>query len=146
MRVAEGRPALGARALGQVLRLPGPEARTRPGGPCALASADVHTLLLWQVLDGASLMPKGPPKVKRRARIPDKPNYSLNLWSIMKNCIGRELSKIPMPVGLRQGPPWVPWESSSQCRLRREEHSVESCHCRDPPTAEVSGPEGGALR
>lgn len=50
------------------------------------------------MLDGASLVPKGPPKVKRRVRIPDKPNYSLNLWSIMKNCIGRELSKIPMPV------------------------------------------------
>lgn len=89
-------------------------------GACALASADAHTLLLWQVLDDASLMPKGPPKVKRRVRIPDKPNYSLNLWSIMKNCIGRELSKIPMPVGLKQGPHWVPWESSCQCPLRRE--------------------------
>lgn len=54
-------------------------------------------------------MPQDPPKVKRRARIPDKPNYSLNLWSIMKNCIGRELSKIPMPVGVRAGwPPRVP--------------------------------------
>lgn len=56
------------------------------------------------MLDGASPVPQGPPKVKRRVRIPDKPNYSLNLWSIMKNCIGRELSKIPMPVGARQGP------------------------------------------
>ncbi|KFP64361.1 Oxysterol-binding protein 1, partial [Cariama cristata] len=37
------------------------------------------------------------PKKRRRTRIPDKPNYSLNLWSIMKNCIGKELSKIPMP-------------------------------------------------
>lgn len=55
--------------------------------------------LLWQVLDGASLVPKGSSKVKRRVRIPNKPNYSLNLWSIMKNCIGRELSRIPMPVG-----------------------------------------------
>ncbi|XP_040475347.1 oxysterol-binding protein 2 [Ursus maritimus] len=54
------------------------------------------------VLDGASLVPKGPPKVKRRVRIPDKPNYSLNLWSIMKNCIGRELSKIPMPVNFNE--------------------------------------------
>lgn len=44
-------------------------------------------------------MPKDSCKVKRRVRIPDKPNYSLNLWSIMKNCIGRELSRIPMPVG-----------------------------------------------
>ncbi|MEQ2199613.1 hypothetical protein XENOCAPTIV_005389 [Xenoophorus captivus] len=34
----------------------------------------------------------------RRSRIPDKPNYSLNLWSIMKNCIGKDLSRIPMPV------------------------------------------------
>ena len=33
-----------------------------------------------------------------RTRVPDKPNYPLNLWSIMKNCIGKELSKIPMPV------------------------------------------------
>uniref|UniRef100_G1P881 Oxysterol-binding protein n=1 Tax=Myotis lucifugus TaxID=59463 RepID=G1P881_MYOLU len=54
------------------------------------------------VQDGASLTPKGPPKVKRRVRIPDKPNYSLNLWSIMKNCIGRELSKIPMPVNFNE--------------------------------------------
>lgn len=41
------------------------------------------------------------PKKRRRTRIPDKPNYSLNLWSIMKNCIGKELSKIPMPVSER---------------------------------------------
>ncbi|XP_043292379.1 oxysterol-binding protein 2 isoform X6 [Cervus elaphus] len=54
------------------------------------------------MLDDASLVPQGPPKVKRRVRIPDKPNYSLNLWSIMKNCIGRELSKIPMPVNFNE--------------------------------------------
>ncbi|XP_077102129.1 oxysterol-binding protein 1 isoform X4 [Siphateles boraxobius] len=42
------------------------------------------------------------PMRKRRARIPDKPNYSLNLWSIMKNCIGKELSKIPMPVNFNE--------------------------------------------
>ena len=33
-----------------------------------------------------------------RRQIPDKPDISINLWSIMKNCIGKELSKIPMPV------------------------------------------------
>ncbi|TEA23505.1 hypothetical protein DBR06_SOUSAS910195 [Sousa chinensis] len=54
------------------------------------------------VLDSTSLVRQGPPKVKRRVRIPDKPNYSLNLWSIMKNCIGRELSKIPMPVNFNE--------------------------------------------
>ncbi|XP_048199262.1 oxysterol-binding protein 2 isoform X2 [Perognathus longimembris pacificus] len=54
------------------------------------------------VLDSASIGTKGSSKVKRRARIPDKPNYSLNLWSIMKNCIGRELSRIPMPVNFNE--------------------------------------------
>ncbi len=40
------------------------------------------------------------PRRQRRTHVPDKPNYSLNLWSIMKNCIGKELSKIPMPVSV----------------------------------------------
>ncbi|TWW58822.1 oxysterol-binding protein 1-like isoform X2 [Takifugu flavidus] len=42
------------------------------------------------------------PLRKRRTRIPDKPNYYLNLWSIMKNCIGKELSKIPVPVNFNE--------------------------------------------
>ncbi|XP_069484927.1 oxysterol-binding protein 1 [Ambystoma mexicanum] len=41
-------------------------------------------------------------KKEKRTRIPQKPNYSLNLWSIMKNCIGKELSKIPMPVNFNE--------------------------------------------
>jgi hypothetical protein len=36
--------------------------------------------------------------------VPDKPNYPLNLWSIMKNCIGKELTKIPMPVSTHACP------------------------------------------
>ncbi|XP_037673055.1 oxysterol-binding protein 2 isoform X2 [Choloepus didactylus] len=58
----------------------------------------------WSVADSVldSASPGRPSKVKRRMRIPDKPNYSLNLWSIMKNCIGRELSKIPMPVNFNE--------------------------------------------
>lgn len=39
---------------------------------------------------------------QRRVRVPDKPNYPLNLWSIMKNCIGKDLSKIPMPVNFNE--------------------------------------------
>lgn len=44
------------------------------------------------------------PKVvrKRRTRVPDKPHYPLNLWSIIKNCIGKDLSKIPMPVNFNE--------------------------------------------
>jgi hypothetical protein len=38
----------------------------------------------------------------RRARIPPRPNASVSLWSIMKNCIGKELSKIPMPVNFNE--------------------------------------------
>ncbi|KAL3182614.1 hypothetical protein MRX96_034530 [Rhipicephalus microplus] len=39
---------------------------------------------------------------KRRTRIPEKPSCSLSLWSIMKNCIGKELTKIPMPVNFNE--------------------------------------------
>ncbi|XP_017849038.1 oxysterol-binding protein 1-like [Drosophila busckii] len=39
---------------------------------------------------------------QRRTCVPDKPNYPLNLWSIMKNCIGKDLSKIPMPVNFNE--------------------------------------------
>ncbi|XP_038618518.1 oxysterol-binding protein 2 isoform X2 [Tachyglossus aculeatus] len=60
----------------------------------------------WNVEDSVFESPQptktNPPKVKRRTRIPNKPNYSLNLWSIMKNCIGKELSKIPMPVNFNE--------------------------------------------
>ncbi len=46
----------------------------------------------------ANNLAAGAVKRQRRTRIPEKPNYSLNLWSIMKNCVGKELTKIPMPV------------------------------------------------
>lgn len=38
----------------------------------------------------------------RRKSIPERPNHSLNLWSFMKNCIGKELTKIPMPVNFNE--------------------------------------------
>ena len=34
----------------------------------------------------------------RRKTISPRPNARINLWTIMKNCIGKELTKIPMPV------------------------------------------------
>lgn len=42
------------------------------------------------------------PLMKRRMKIADKPNHPLNLWSIIKNCIGKDLSKIPMPVNFNE--------------------------------------------
>ncbi|XP_067650187.1 oxysterol-binding protein 1-like isoform X1 [Haliotis asinina] len=61
------------------------------------------------------------PKRVRRRRIPDKPNFSLNLWSIMKNCIGRELSKIPMPVNFNE----------PLSMLQRLTEEFEYTHCLD---------------
>ena len=39
---------------------------------------------------------------QRRATVPEKPNISFSLWSIMKNCIGKDLSKIPVPVNFSE--------------------------------------------
>ncbi|KAF6778716.1 hypothetical protein AHF37_01852 [Paragonimus kellicotti] len=47
-------------------------------------------------------VPRRKSVLTRRTTIPPKPNYSLNLWSIMKNCIGKELTKIPMPVNFSE--------------------------------------------
>uniref|UniRef100_A0A670ZQY1 Oxysterol-binding protein n=2 Tax=Pseudonaja textilis TaxID=8673 RepID=A0A670ZQY1_PSETE len=63
--------------------------------PFQVLDASTHTNLGASSKYGVALK-------KRRTQIPDKPNYSLNLWSIMKNCIGKELSKIPMPVNFNE--------------------------------------------
>lgn len=41
-------------------------------------------------------------KKGRRSRVPNRPNYSLNLWSVLKSSIGKDLSKIPMPVNFSE--------------------------------------------
>ncbi len=38
----------------------------------------------------------------RRQRIPDKPNIPISLWSIVKNSIGKDLTKIPIPVNFSE--------------------------------------------
>ncbi|KAL3281019.1 hypothetical protein HHI36_004243 [Cryptolaemus montrouzieri] len=39
----------------------------------------------------------------RRERIPDKPKTSsLTLWNFMRNCVGKDLSQIPMPVNFNE--------------------------------------------
>ena len=37
---------------------------------------------------------------KRRVTISPKPNVRLNLWTFMKNSIGKDLSRIPLPVSM----------------------------------------------
>ena len=34
--------------------------------------------------------------------MPEKPDISFSLWSIMKNSIGKDLSKIPIPVNFSE--------------------------------------------
>ncbi|XP_012279948.1 oxysterol-binding protein 1 isoform X2 [Orussus abietinus] len=74
--------------------------------PVPVASTPDLDNTAWQANNGGET-PTGSgvttvSKRKRRTRVPDKPNYPLNLWSIMKNCIGKELSKIPMPVNFSE--------------------------------------------
>lgn len=75
----------------------------------ALAQADSGFLTPDPVNNGEGSMPHDTQNLqlvsgtrKRRMRINDKPNDKANLWNIMKNCIGKELSKIPMPVNFNE--------------------------------------------
>lgn len=65
-----------------------------------LLNADVTDRV--SVHSSNSMTPLKGALVKRRTRIPDKANHPLNLWSIIKNCIGKDLSKIPMPVNFNE--------------------------------------------
>jgi hypothetical protein len=66
----------------------------------------------------------GPPR-RRRTQITTRPNYSLNLWSIMKNCIGKDLSKIPIPVNF----------SEPLSMLQRVTEDLEYSECLDKAAA-----------
>ncbi|XP_052751853.1 oxysterol-binding protein 2 isoform X2 [Galleria mellonella] len=63
------------------------------------ASDKEQNFKIWPHVSQVTSMVDGHP---RRVRVPDKPNYPLSLWSIMKNCIGKELSKIPIPVNFSE--------------------------------------------
>lgn len=51
--------------------------------------------------DPASSMQVKPLR-QRRTRIQDRPNLSISLWSILKNSIGKDLSKMPVPVNFSE--------------------------------------------
>lgn len=42
------------------------------------------------------------PLRQRRSRVPDKPNKSVNLWSVMKNSVGKDNMKLPCPVNFME--------------------------------------------
>ena len=61
-----------------------------------------------------------PPVRQWRTHIPPKPSHKLNLWSVMKNCIGRDLSKIPMPVRHNTG-------THDRVLITESRHSTGTC-------------------
>ncbi|KAF9407729.1 hypothetical protein HW555_012349 [Spodoptera exigua] len=76
----------------------GTEAETTAEGEAIVPKT--QDIVVWPHVAAAQIVPiDGHP---RRTRVPDKPNYPLSLWSIMKNCIGKELSKIPIPVNFSE--------------------------------------------
>ncbi|KAI5635519.1 oxysterol-binding protein domain-containing protein [Phthorimaea operculella] len=75
----------------------GGTALAEPG--TALAEPQEQRITIYPHVSQVVSMVDGHP---RRTRVPDRPNYPLSLWSIMKNCIGKELSKIPIPVNFSE--------------------------------------------
>ncbi|CAL8074503.1 unnamed protein product [Calicophoron daubneyi] len=69
------------------------------------------------------------PVRKRRTTIPPSPKIALNLWSLLKNSIGKELSKIPLPVNFN--------EPLSFLQRAAEDYSYsylidKAAQCKDP--------------
>ncbi|XP_029430948.1 oxysterol-binding protein 1 isoform X2 [Rhinatrema bivittatum] len=79
----------------EIITTPESSGHKRTGSNLSGASTDISLDEQYRLLAEDT-------KKEKRTRIPYKPNYSLNLWSIMKNCIGKELSKIPMPVNFNE--------------------------------------------
>ncbi len=39
---------------------------------------------------------------KRRTRVKDRPNIQFNVWSFIKNSIGKDLSRLPVPISFNE--------------------------------------------
>lgn len=39
---------------------------------------------------------------KRRARIPDKPDIQISLWGMIKSFIGKDLTRVALPVNFNE--------------------------------------------
>ncbi|RZF33896.1 hypothetical protein LSTR_LSTR009920 [Laodelphax striatellus] len=52
--------------------------------------------------NGVAGTSKSSSRRQRRINIPDRPQNTVNMWSLMKNSIGKDLSKIPMPVNFSE--------------------------------------------
>ena len=46
-----------------------------------------------------SVSTKKPGRIRRNA-VPERPNKPLNLWKLVKNCVGKDLTRVPVPVSI----------------------------------------------
>merc|ERR1719479_445847 len=58
-------------------------------------------------LETLSIQSKNKVIKQRRTTVPEKPNISFSLWSIMKNCIGKDLNFFPTTVGTTGWNTWL---------------------------------------
>lgn len=84
--------------------------------------------------DGSSKINTSITHHQRRATIPPRPRISLNLWGVLKNCIGKELSRIPLPVSLKPSPYFSlqsvkAFESALIWRMLEKEHTPYHPSC-----------------
>ncbi|KAI1719851.1 oxysterol-binding protein [Ditylenchus destructor] len=79
-----------------------------------------------------SFQPDSPQKTmrQRRKRVPFRPANSINYLSLMKNCIGKDLSKIPMPVDFNE----------PLSALQRATEDLEYSHLLDSASTEHANP------
>lgn len=62
---------------------------------------------------------------QRRTRVPDRPDQSLSLWSILKSFIGKDLTKIPLPVNFNEPLSMLQrWVICRDLKLLRETHMI----------------------
>ncbi|CAF4690525.1 unnamed protein product [Rotaria sp. Silwood1] len=79
-----------------------PKTEETTNNAVTIAETNANQTAQKQLNNGQQQQQVAIPKRKRRDRIPERPNYSINLWSIMKNCVGKDLSKIPIPVNFSE--------------------------------------------
>ena len=82
-------------------------AAVAPTQPTMLADNDSlendNSVIMSQAVDTPiSKNYSGANECHHRSSIPPRPEMSLNLWKILKNCIGKDLSRIPMPVNFNE--------------------------------------------
>lgn len=60
--------------------------------------SEIFPLELVATLEMSPSEVRAKPVKKRRTRVPEKPDKPMSLWSLIKNAIGKDLTRYPLPV------------------------------------------------